>query len=1283
LDKVGLLAANRVGKMQGHDLLGFGASDNGSNNNNNNADGAGAGSEPDSEPGTGDPFWDQPPSQAPPPQAVAAAMDFLSGSPVKNRAIHNMNTIGLDNAGAGAGAGDDNLLGFAHPAPQLQEAQFGSQTAADVNNLLDFGAAGGVQQYETETKGTSSDLFAAAPAVAAAVAVAADPVAPQPPQIQNQALQPPSDPFGQDIFQQQPLPPPPQADPFAPVGATTPDSLRADPFAPVPATQDPFAGGGFTAAPLLSGASSVRSAPPAMGLMSSASMTSQDTIDSSSIAMHSLPNPEPSYSNPLMMIPSPEKGVEKPVASLSSVGDEFQSMAAAPVPLAKQSVKQDIPVPLEMTNNSPPKEQEITDRPNALEEETPVAASEANENEEATMEEDEAPPSDGTFAATAETAPKAETGVQTQPAASSAPQINGQPTAPVQDKVMPQQTDTEVGTGEGSVATAPEAKVEEETPPESKSPAGPLESPTSDEKVENAPETAEPLDDAHNQIEGGAPNDTQYAAPVKTSAESTVEAEKVEETSENDVKGDSTVKAEKEKEIPENNSKAETTDDKEQPPNQSMEEDLGSSEPVASSTQGHNRSQEQDADGEAAESRIEDGKAPNPVEPREENVAPASGLAASTAEPSNNDQKKRENDAKTSEDGGNPADTANEPEPTPADGAAVEATTTADRGESQEKNAEPVSWLATAKTEVNGNAPVQNELQTGKEEEAKEQVEENQMGTAQPQAPASSETQQESSVEVPSPGSRESDEPTDQEILESLTATESSTAAAPNPAVPDSSKDEENALLRERAESLEKQLAAAEALIAELQYTEAERKHENDSILADLQAKLQKQMTMRAEAKDAARLATVKSATMGEEVAIYKKETTYQIESITEDLAKAMTANASMKKELGQIRSERDEQARNEASLTTRLNTAKKKEGEIGYAAEVFEKRTDQLQTELTRTTEKLTTVTADRDCCKKDVANWKQFAEEKTQKLDSALKSERRHNDERKKKMKLFVERKTEEVRVAKSDHLSLQTELDQTNQTLKELNQRFKQLHTQWVESQTRCRELQRDITKMKKDSEKMSKVGGSLEAKLSRSAMQTEDHKNKRMAAKNELMALLRQLESEKEVSNRLRDGMRVTFTTKALSQQQTMSDALDAFEGALQRLALRLNRSVPQRNATGSSSNEQQAPHDGSNAENSTSLQLGFSDASTSLLLNKLETETQRVSDYVVAFVENVDRMNVLVDGSGSRNCVDALQKILVPGMRSQIASSEERTAISARRTSRGPRYGQIPANAELT
>ena len=61
-------------------------------------------------------------------------------------------------------------------------------------------------------------------------------------------------------------------------------------------------------------------------------------------------------------------------------------------------------------------------------------------------------------------------------------------------------------------------------------------------------------------------------------------------------------------------------------------------------------------------------------------------------------------------------------------------------------------------------------------------------------------------------------------------------------------------------------------------------------------------------------------------------------------------------------------------------------------------------------------------------------------------------------------------------------------------------------------------------------MSKVGGTLEAKLSRSAIATEDHKNKRSAAKNELMSVLGQLEKRK---NKNKEA-----TTTAVTPQRDM-------------------------------------------------------------------------------------------------------------------------------------------------
>jgi hypothetical protein len=292
-------------------------------------------------------------------------------------------------------------------------------------------------------------------------------------------------------------------------------------------------------------------------------------------------------------------------------------------------------------------------------------------------------------------------------------------------------------------------------------------------------------------------------------------------------------------------------------------------------------------------------------------------------------------------------------------------------------------------------------------------------------------------------------------------------------------------------------------------------------------------------------------------------------------------------------------------------------------------------------------------------------------------------------------VEAKAEEIRSSKEANLSLQTELDQTNRSLHELNQRMKQLHAQWVQSQTRNRELQRDMNKIQKDSEKMNKLGDTLEFKLSRSALATEEHKTKRLTAKSELMAVLRQLEAERDLNNRLRDSIKFTFTPKALSQQQLIQETLQEFESELQKLASRLGRPLPPppvdhgggafMGGTGSedaldpnSANTSQDSGDGTTDPGRPS----HSEVTSTGLMNKLESETQRVSQCIMALSTNVERMHSVLSGPGTRNCVSALQSLLMAGGGDSNggggASSEERAAMTSgsRRIAGGTRYGQV-------
>jgi hypothetical protein len=241
----------------------------------------------------------------------------------------------------------------------------------------------------------------------------------------------------------------------------------------------------------------------------------------------------------------------------------------------------------------------------------------------------------------------------------------------------------------------------------------------------------------------------------------------------------------------------------------------------------------------------------------------------------------------------------------------------------------------------------------------------------------------------------------------------------------------------------------------------------------------------------------------------------------------------------------------------------------------------------------------------------------------------------------------------------MGLQTEIEQTNMTLKDLNQRYKQLHAQWVEAQTRNLELQRDITKMKTDTEKMSKVGGTLEAKLSRSAQESEDHKNKRLAAKNEVMAVLRQLEAERTLNHRLRERIKDIFTPKTLSQQQSIRDLVDNLEVILQKVAVKLGRPIPPPTRN-EATMDAMADEGHESVPNSGDAAAASSETSMQRALNKLENETKRVTQYIQAATNTTGRLQSLLDAPSTRGCVDVFSTFLM------APHQEERSAPSGYR-----------------
>ncbi|GAX19848.1 hypothetical protein FisN_11Lh279 [Fistulifera solaris] len=397
-----------------------------------------------------------------------------------------------------------------------------------------------------------------------------------------------------------------------------------------------------------------------------------------------------------------------------------------------------------------------------------------------------------------------------------------------------------------------------------------------------------------------------------------------------------------------------------------------------------------------------------------------------------------------------------------------------------------------------------------------------------------------------------------------------------------------------------------------------------------------------------------------------------RVDALEEQLTQACQEVESQRHELRKLREEREELLRKEVSLTSRLNAAKMKESDKSNLAEQFESEITAIENELKSTKTALVEMTTSKQKLDQQLEALKASSTERVKHAEHALAEERRLNEERKKKMKVFVENKAEELRQAKEENDALQLEVSQANSSLLELNNRWKQVQAQYVQSQSRNRELQMDLNRIIKDSENLHRVGDTLEMKLSKSATETEEHKNKRLAAKHELMTVLRSLENEKKLTARLRDTIKFTFTPKALSQQKLLQENLDDFESQLQKLAQRLGKPIPPPTSTILDSSETEAGND-----NDTS-----SDTDIERLIAKLDRETQAVSQCIMELSGNLERMHLVLDSNGERTCVSVIAELLLTGgnMTSPAALQPEGNILGGQtRLGSRHRYGSVPSS----
>lgn len=456
-----------------------------------------------------------------------------------------------------------------------------------------------------------------------------------------------------------------------------------------------------------------------------------------------------------------------------------------------------------------------------------------------------------------------------------------------------------------------------------------------------------------------------------------------------------------------------------------------------------------------------------------------------------------------------------------------------------------------------------------------------------------------------------------------------------------------------------------------------------EDLIADLQASIREYQVEKEIATERAR--------KSDEIARKAEEQVQRMEVIVEaklilekelmviknSLHNAETDREHLLKELDKLREDRDEHERKQIVLSNRLNAAKKQEAVKANLAESLDDKVKVLQHDLEKTKTSLKEMTVAKEKLSEELTTSTNDYELRIKKLEASLSEERRLNEDRKKKMKAFVENKQEELREAKAQNDELNMELSQTNRSLREHHARWKQLHAQWVQSQTRNRELQRDINRMTKESENMSRMGDQMNVKLSQRAQETETHKNKRLTAKQELMTVLETLEAEREVSSKLQDSIKFTFTPKALSQQQILKESLRDFEHELVRLSHRLGKPLPPSHDTPAETFALHNDDEEGDSEGGTGGRRSRSQIDAAHLLSNLEDETQRVSQCIMVLTANIERLHVLIAQSGERSCATLFSDLLAGA--TAASQEEESSSMSGPRLGLGTKrsYGQVP------
>lgn len=420
-----------------------------------------------------------------------------------------------------------------------------------------------------------------------------------------------------------------------------------------------------------------------------------------------------------------------------------------------------------------------------------------------------------------------------------------------------------------------------------------------------------------------------------------------------------------------------------------------------------------------------------------------------------------------------------------------------------------------------------------------------------------------------------------------------------------------------------------------------------EALLVEFQSRLEAEMNKRAEYESEVRQARETIRLHEARLETYEKMED-DLEQAQASIVKVVSEKSKIELEVQKLREIRDQSEQKEVVLSNRLNDAKKKEANKITAAGRLEAGNEMLRDDLKKTKEELEVTSKAKTRLENNMEKLKTKAVERVKQAETALAEERELNEERKKKMKMFVETKADELREAKDSFTDMQKELEETRGSLRSSRDREETYQKELDAARLKHRELQRDMERMKRSSEQLHRMGNSLGQELEKSANETEEHKKKRMTAKHEIMQMVRTLEAERTVSSKLRESVKFTFTPKALSQQELLTEALRDFELELEKLAAKMGKSLlpsAESSERGSDLPLQRLDSTGSGSAKKSRRRGSKADVDTERLVSNLEQETQSVSKGIMALAGSIERMRSLLDDDNMFGCMTYFSNII--------------------------------------